>query len=109
MEVMAYGAVISSIKDPDSTSGEGSSERSMIGRREGDSCIIYDTPFQPFVKREIMGRHYLHNTRHTAAACNPLNRRLLLLPQQRGRDKRSVCSQGSRYLSWGRCCIGMWM
>jgi len=69
MEVMAYGAVTSSIKDPNSTGGEGSSERSVIGRREGDSCIIYDTPFQPFVKREITGRRYLHNARHAAVAC----------------------------------------
>lgn len=37
MEVIAYGAVVSSETDPESTGGEGSSERRVIGRREGDS------------------------------------------------------------------------
>ena len=55
MEVMAYGAVVSSDMDPDSTGGEGSSERSVIGRREGDNCIIYHAAFQPHVKKGIEG------------------------------------------------------
>ena len=56
MEVMAYGAVTSSVTDPDSTGGERSSERSVIGRREGDSCIIYDHPVSAFRERKMRER-----------------------------------------------------
>jgi hypothetical protein len=57
MEVMAYGAVTSSDMDPGSTGGEGSSERSVIGRREGDNCIIYHAAFQPLAK-ESKGKNH---------------------------------------------------
>ena len=50
MVVIAYGAVTSSEMDLDSMGGEGSRERRVIGRREGDSCMIYDTPFQSFMR-----------------------------------------------------------
>jgi hypothetical protein len=51
MDVIACCAITSSEMDPVSTGGEGSSERRVIGRREGDSCIIYHTSFEPFARR----------------------------------------------------------
>jgi hypothetical protein len=131
MEVMAYGAVTSSVTDPDSTGGERSSERSVIGRREGDSCIIYDHPVSAFREKENEGKIDLDNARHAAAgredltpvsllaprdrpptvglatSCASLDGGLLLLLLQRGGNEGSVCGRGSGYLSWGRCRIGM--
>jgi len=111
MEDMEYGAATSSVMDPDSTGGEGSSERSVIGRREGDNCIIYDTPVSAFREKGNEWKSNLHNARHAAAgrehltpvsllaprdrpptvglaaSCASLDRRLLLLLLQRGRNE----------------------
>jgi len=80
MEVMAYGAVTSSVMDPDSTGGEGSSERSVIGRREGDNCIIYDTPVSAFREIENEWKSNLHNARYAAAGREHLTPVSLLAP-----------------------------
>jgi hypothetical protein len=101
MEVMAYGAVVSSDMDPDSTGGEGSSERSVIGRREGDNCIIYHAAFQPLVKKGIEGerwnKSYLHNTRHAAAGREHLTPVPLLTPRNRPPTVGLAASGASLY------------
>jgi hypothetical protein len=83
MELMAYGAVTSSDMDPGSTGGEGSSERSVIGRREGDNCIIYPrrvSASRERVEKEEL-RNHLHNARDAAAYSKHLTPVSFLTPR----------------------------
>jgi hypothetical protein len=131
MDVIACCAITSSEMDPVSTGGEGSSERRVIGRREGDSCIIYHTSFEPFARR-TEGKSNLHNTGYSTTCCEhlapvslltpgdrpptvsltatgaSLHHRLLLLLLQRVRNEQSVCGRRPGYLGWSRRRIGMW-
>ena len=132
-EVIAYGAVPSSEIDPKSTGGEGSRERRVIGRREGDSCIIYRASLSDRKKKKRKRKSNLHNARHAAAGCEhfapislltpgdrppaiglaatsaSLRQWLLLLLLQRVRNEQGIRSGRSGDLSRSGCRVGMWM
>ena len=82
MEVIAYGAVVF---------GHGSrldrwrgiKQKSMIGRRKRDNCIIYDTPVSAFREMRNEWKSDLHNATHAAADREHLTPVSLLAPRER--------------------------
>jgi hypothetical protein len=80
---MAYGATPSSEIGPESAGGEGSRERRVIGRREGDNCMIYRSTLESSVTEKKGENENLHNARHAAAGCKHLAPILLLTPGDR--------------------------